>query len=116
MIKGLTGSGSVVVMGGNTSVPYVGQNSNNPMQGMLRINGTDMQVFDGSSWTNLATSYATVGLNDEVESLIQWARQKKADEAKMKDMLDKYPALKKAQDNLDLIWNLVKDEQCESKV
>lgn len=116
MIKGLMGSGSVVVNNGNTSVPYINQNVNNPMQGMIRINGTDMQVFDGSSWITMSTSYATVELSGEVESLVQWARQKKADEVKMKEMFDRYPALKKAQDNLDLIWNLVKDEQRKDTV
>ena len=50
MIKGLTGTCGVTVSAGNTSVPYVNQNINNPMQGMIRINGSDMQVFDGSNW------------------------------------------------------------------
>jgi endoglucanase Acf2 len=116
MIKGLTGSGSVVVSSGNASVPYVSQNPSNPMQGMVRINGTDMQVFDSSSWINISSSYASVELTPEVESLLSWARQKQAEERKLKEMLDKVPALKKAQENLDLIWNLVKDEQYKDTV
>ena len=62
MIKGLQGSASVVVNGGNTSVPYVNQNNSNPMQGMIRVWGTDMQVFDGTAWISMSTSYATVAL------------------------------------------------------
>lgn len=116
MIKGLMGAKSVVVSNGNTSVPYVGQNPSNPMQGMIRINGTDMQVFDGSGWITISSSYATVELTPEVESLLAWARQKQAEDAKLKEMLDKVPALKKAQENLDLIWNLVKDEQYKDTI
>ena len=52
MIKGLQSSGSIVVHGGNTSVPYVNQNTNNPITGMMRVWGNDMQVFDGTSWLN----------------------------------------------------------------
>jgi len=62
MIKGLMGSQGIVVSGGNTSVPYVNQNTNNPMTGMVRVWGTDMQVFDGSSWVIMNTSYATATL------------------------------------------------------
>ena len=45
MIKGLVGDKHVTVTGGNTSVPYVNYNNNNPIQGMIRIHGTDLQVF-----------------------------------------------------------------------
>jgi hypothetical protein len=116
MIKGLAGSGSVVVSSGNSSVPYISQNPSNPMQGMVRVNGLDMQVFDGNGWVNISSSYATVELTPEVESLLNWARQKQAEDAKLKAMLDKVPALKKAQENLDLIWNLVKDEQYKDTI
>jgi hypothetical protein len=116
MIKGIMGGKSVVVSSGNTSVPYVGQNPSNPMQGMVRVNGSDMQVFDGGGWINVGSSYATVELTPEVESLLDWARQKKAEDAKLREMLDKVPALKKAQENLDLIWNLVKDEQYKDTI
>jgi hypothetical protein len=49
MIKGLQGISGITVSGGNTALPYVGPNANNPMTGMLRINGTEMEVFNGSS-------------------------------------------------------------------
>lgn len=55
MIKGLMGEKGIVVGSGNTSVPYVNQNQSNPMQGVVRVWGTDMQVFDGSAWVGMTT-------------------------------------------------------------
>ena len=48
MIKGLQGDSYIVVSGGDTAVPYVTQNTNNPMQGMIRINGNLLETFDGT--------------------------------------------------------------------
>ena len=80
MIKGLTGTCGVTVSAGNTALPYVGPNPNNPMTGMLRIHNTEMEVFNGSSWQMLSTSYATVGLDQDVLDIIQWARKKRDEE------------------------------------
>lgn len=80
MIKGLQGISGVTVSGGNTSVPYVNQNVNNPITGMIRVWGSDMQVFDGTAWLNMSTSYATVGLDQDVLDTVQWARKKRDQE------------------------------------
>jgi hypothetical protein len=80
MIKGLQGITGVSVGGGNTALPYVGPNANNPMTGMIRIHGTEMEVFNGSSWQMLSTSYATVGLDQDVLDIVQWARKKRDEE------------------------------------
>jgi hypothetical protein len=80
MIKGLQGTTGITVNGGNTSVPYVNSNANNPMQGMIRLWNGDMQVFDGNMWTNMPTSYATVSLDQDVLDIVQWARKKRDEE------------------------------------
>jgi hypothetical protein len=80
MIKGLQGISGVTVSAGNTSLPYVGPNSSNPMTGMLRIHNTDIEVFNGSNWQMLSTSYATVGLDQDVLDIVQWARKKRDEE------------------------------------
>ena len=80
MIKGLQGITGVSVGGGNTALPYVGPNANNPMTGMIRIHGTEIEVFNGSSWLQLSTSYATVGLDQDVLDIVQWARKKRDEE------------------------------------
>ena len=110
-----------VVSGGNTSVPYVNQNTNNPIQGMIRISGNDLQVFDGASWIVMNTSYATVGLTGEAESLLDWAR-KKRDEEMERDLLaatnptikDLLEQIKEKEDQIQMVMNLIQKEVGES--
>jgi hypothetical protein len=116
MIKGLMGGSSIVVSGGNTSVPYVSQNTNNPMQGMIRVWGTDMQVYDGNNWMTMATSYATVELTPEVQTLLQWARDKRNQELEYASLSKEHPAvqnainaIKRAEEQLDLVVKLSKE-------
>ena len=118
MIKGLTtGSKYTVVSAGNTSVPYINPNMNNPIQGMLRISGSDLQVFDGTSWIVMNSSYATVGLTNDAESLLDWAR-KKRDEEMDRDLLavanptikDLLEQIKEKEDQIQMVMNLIKKE------
>jgi hypothetical protein len=101
MIKGLQGISGLTVSGGNTSVPYINQNHSNPIQGMIRIWGSDMQVFDGNAWINMSTSYATVGLDQDVLDIVQWARKKRDEDLSWKLLAEKNSAVKIALDNLE---------------
>ena len=120
MIKGLTGTCGVTVSAGNTSVPYVNQNINNPMQGMIRINGSDMQVFDGSNWMNLSTSYATVSLDQDTQDLLLWAKAQRTMAMNRLTLAQNNPALmkaleklKKAEDNFELLSRFVEHDKTE---
>jgi hypothetical protein len=101
MIKGLQGISGLTVTGGNTSMPYINQNNNNPIQGMLRVWGNDMQVFDGNSWINMSTSYATVGLDQDVLDIVQWARKKRAQENEWYKLASSNEAVRIALDQLE---------------
>lgn len=128
MIKGIMGGSGVVVNGGNTTLPYVNMsnsygNNGNPMQGMLRINGTEIQVFDGSAWINLSSSYATVELNADVQSIIQWAREERNKQLERTKLVKNNPALQKALEaieraeaNFDLIAKFVENDNDVSEV
>jgi hypothetical protein len=96
MIKGLTGTCGITVSAGNTSLPYVPANNNNPCQGMLRINGTEMEVFNGSSWQQLPTSYATVSMDQDILDIVQWARNQRDQQLTRERRIENNPALKKA--------------------
>jgi hypothetical protein len=102
MINGITQSGRYVTVSyGNNSLPYVPSNSNNPIQGMVRVSNQDMQVFDGSSWITISPSYSTVGLNGEAESLLDWARKKRDEEMAWESLAKENQAVKIALDNLE---------------
>jgi hypothetical protein len=110
MIKGLMGTTGLTVSGGDTSLPYVNQNPNNPIQGMIRINMTALEVFNGTAWQSLPSSYATVSLDQEVLDVIQWARTQRTMAMNRLTLAQKNPALmkaleavKRAEDNFELL-------------
>jgi hypothetical protein len=117
MIKNLTGVCGLTVSGGSTSFPYIPQNSSNPMQGMLRVNNQDMEVFNGSSWQVLSTSYATVSLDQEILDVIQWARTQRTLERNRAVLIENNPALEKAykailraEQNFDILAKFVEND------
>lgn len=93
MIKSITGGNGIQVDSGYVNLPYVNANSNNPMTGMIRINGSDLQVFDGSSWIGVGGAYPTISLNGSTQSAILWAQTKMAEEARLQELAKKHPAV-----------------------
>jgi len=115
MIKGLQGNMGVTVSGGNTSLPYVGPNPNNPITGMLRINNTELEVFNGTSWQMISTSYATVSLDQETQDLLSWAKTQRTMQLNRLTLAQNNPALmkaleaiKRAEENFELLEQFVK--------
>jgi hypothetical protein len=115
MIKGLQGDSYIVVNGGDTAVPYVTQNTQNPMQGMIRINGNIMETFDGAGWKPMNTSYATVMLKPEYSVILEWAAKKMQKEKEIQALAEQHPAIAdlvdavaKAEEQLQMTAALVK--------
>ena len=67
-----------------------------PYRGMIRVWGSDMQVFDGNNWMTMSASYATVELNAETQSVLQWARDERDRQLKRQQLVKDNPALQKA--------------------
>lgn len=118
MIKGIMGGKGVVVSGGDTSLPYVNQNDLVPLQGMIRVWGTDMQVYTGSAWMNMNTSYATVSLDQDTQDLLQWARTQRTMAMNRLTLAQNNPALmkaleklKKAEDDFELLAKFVEYDE-----
>jgi hypothetical protein len=116
MIKGLTGGAGIAASGGMT-YPYIPMNPNNPIQGMLRISGQDIQTFDGSGWVTIGASYANVSLDSDSLDLLQWARTERAKHAVREERIRNNPALRKAfeaiqraEDNFDILDKIVGDD------
>jgi hypothetical protein len=114
MIKGLQGTIGVTVNGGMNSLPYIAPNNNNPVQGMIRINNTDLEVFNGTGWQSLPSSYATVSLDQDTQDLLQWARTQRTMALNRMTLAQNNPALmkaleavKRAEDNFELLSKFV---------
>jgi hypothetical protein len=102
MIKSLASGVGVKVSGGDSSFPYVPMNHENPIQGMIRVWGSDLQVFNGSSWTVMQSNYATVTLDEYTLDLLNWARMKKKEEEVLISLPNDHPAVKLARQNVNL--------------
>ena len=118
MIKGIMGNKGVVVSGGDVSTPYINNNSSNPIQGMIRLWGNDFQVFDGNMWIQLASSYATVSLDQETQDLLQWARTQRQLEMNRATLIENNPALEnayravlRAEQNFDILAKFVEPDE-----
>ena len=101
MIKGLAGGVGVKVSGSDTSLPYVPMNHENPIQGMIRVWGSDLQVFNGSNWSILPSSYATVTLDEYALGLLDWVRKKQIEEEVLISLPNDHPAVKIARQNVN---------------
>jgi len=116
MIKGLQGSKYITVLGGNTGLPYVNQNSNNPMQGVIRVWGSDMQVFDGNNWMTMGTSYATVEVDHDTQRMLEWVKTKKLEEEMLHVLTSDHPAVRLAKQNLNKAKEEVKHLEEQLKI
>lgn len=112
MIKGLAGSTGVKVSSGDTVLPYVPMNAENPIQGMIRVWGTDLQVFNGSNWTVIPSSYATVTLDNYALDMLDWVRKKMKEEETLISLPNDHPAVKLARQRINQIkQDLAKAEE-----
>lgn len=119
MIKTITAGSGLQVNNGYMSWPTFYNNStssNNTLVGQLRYNGSsqNMEVYDGTTWLTMQSSYPTVELNGEVQSIINWARMKMAEEARIKELAAKHPsvsdaleAVKQAEEQVKIVAALV---------
>ena len=118
MIKGITAGPGLTMTGGTANYQYITPNTNNPLTGMIRVNNSDLQVFDGNMWQNLAASYPSVGLDQDTQDLLQWARTQRQLEQNRVTLVKNNPALQKAyeavlraEENFDLLATIAGEEE-----
>jgi hypothetical protein len=92
----------IQVTGGNAST-YVNGYSGSQGVGNMRYNTSSqrMEVFDGTNWVQLNLGSASVALNAEAESLLDWAREKRNEELAWKSLAEDNQAVKIALNNLE---------------
>ena len=67
----------------------------NNLLGQVRYNGTsqNLEVYDGSSWLTLTSSYPTIELASHVQAVVAWAQTKMAEETRLKELAAKHPSV-----------------------
>lgn len=98
-VRNITPGRGIVCSGGGASSPYI--NMSNPSAGMVRYNGNNLEVYDGSSWLTMTSSYYDISLDVDTIELLEWARSKRDEELRLKQLAEKHPAMQDAIDALN---------------
>jgi hypothetical protein len=60
---------------------------------MVRYIGNNLEVYDGSSWLTLQSSYPTVELDGVTQEAIQWTRRRMEEEKRMLELAKNHPTV-----------------------
>ena len=120
MIKGINSSSPyITVQGGQPSSTYINNFNGQMGVGNMRYNTSNqtMEVYDGNSWQQLGTSYATVDLSYDAQQLLEWARREQRKQMERESKIKDNPALqkaleaiKRAEENFELIYKFVEHD------
>ena len=110
MISQISGGSGIEVTYGAYTLPYVPTNSNNPIQGMLRIHNTTLQVFVGTDWLSVSSPPTQVSVDSDTRELLEWARGKRSREAKLEALMQQHPGLRDLHDRFEMFRALCKKD------
>ena len=119
MIKSIYTNGPfLTVSGGLPASTYIGH-GNGPGVGNMRYNpnSQNIEVFDGSSWVIMHTASASISLDGDAVSLLEWARKKRNEELEMERLAetnatikDLITQVKEKQEQIRIVQTLIKSE------
>lgn len=112
----IMGGPGIVVSNNSSSLPYVSINPNNPIIGMMRVNNSRVEVFDGNMWIGMSTACPSVSLDQETQDLLEWIRAQRTIYMNRLEAAQRNPALlkaleaiKRAEENFDLLESISRD-------
>lgn len=111
MIHSIIGTNDVHVLNG-TSGPYISGNISDLGPGTigeLRLLGNTVYVWVNGYWTPASSASSTIELSPEIQSVLCWARIAMKREEELTKLVQEYPAVKSAKENLDIVIALTKD-------
>lgn len=124
MIRSITTGPGLTVSGGSPPATYINNYSGMPGVGNMRYNpsSNNIEVFDGMNWQAMQSSYASIDLDAEVRSLLDWARARRNREYEMERLARDYPALAdakaavdQAQEQLEVLAALARDDKLNAR-
>ena len=109
MIKNIY-SGSPSVYVGTVQNPPIYSNAGS-MVGQLRYNPntSNYEVYDGNVWQTIYNSIP-VGLNQEAEDAIRWARDRMQEERDLKARMERHPGLRDAYEKFHIMDIMTREE------
>ena len=79
--------------------------------GQARYLNGSLEIYDGYSWKQLQSSYQTIELSYDAKLALDWANEKRQQEIEETALLEKYPSLKSAKGQYDMIRQLCMAEE-----
>ena len=83
-----------------------------PNDGYIRTNYGKFEYWDGRNgcWMPCSGADINVSLGPRIIPIVEWAERKMIEERRLAEMVEKYPALKAAKENYELIKAMVSNE------
>ena len=112
MIRNITPGVGIHISGNVYNAPYI--DTTRPSAGLVRYQGGNFEVFDGSSWLPMASGYPMIELDGVTQEAVAWVKRKMVEEKRLEELIKKHPsvadaaaALAHAQEQLDIVTALV---------
>lgn len=119
MIKNISSGGKYLTVSGNPGSTYVNNMSGAQGVGNMRYNTStqNLEVYNGNSWVEISSGYATVQMTPEAESLLDWAKKKRDEESMLLELAKSNPTIadlleqiKEKQEQIQVVRNLTELE------
>jgi hypothetical protein len=91
MIRNITGGVGIQVSGSVYNAPYI--DTTRASAGLVRYQNGNFEVFDGSSWLPLQSSYPQIELDGVTVEVVQWAKQKMIEEKRILELAKTHPTV-----------------------
>lgn len=91
MIRTITAGAGIHISGSVYNAPYI--DTTRASAGLVRYQNGNFEVFDGSSWLPLQSSYPQVELDHETQEIIRWAQNRMVEEERMKALAATHPTV-----------------------
>lgn len=113
----LSGDKWLLTTGGSSSLPYVPINPSNPIQGMMRVNNSYIEVFTGSGWQMISNITTSISMSHRAQEIMNWADEKMKTEQDIMKVIetnptvaDAYATYKNAEEKLVMVMTLSQEE------
>jgi hypothetical protein len=91
MIRNITGGQGIHVSGSVYNAPYI--DTTRASAGMVRYVNGNLEVYDGSSWLPLQSSYPQIELDGVTVEVVQWVKQKMIEEKRLLELAQTHPTV-----------------------
>ena len=84
MIRNITPGAGIHISGNVYSAPYI--DTTRPSAGLVRYQGGNFEVFDGSSWLPMASGYPMIELDGVTQEAVAWVKRKMVEEKRLEEL------------------------------